>query len=294
MSAPTDVVVYLRERFVAPQDAVVSIFDRGYTLGDSVFSTMRAYEGVVFRLREHILRLEAAAGALGISLPKSAAELSSIVAQALDRLGKPEAVVRVTLSRGEGPLGVSSSGCDRPVLSVIARPYHGYPDEAYRDGIASMVVRVRKIPAECLEPAHKTGNYLSAVLARRQLEASGMVEGVQLAMDGAVVSGSISNVFLVKGGRLCTPDTASGCRPGVTREAILREAAALGIEVAEQRLVVADLEGADEVFFANTVMECLPVKSIGATSYAPAPGAYTRGIHDALRARIRHEVRGKA
>ena len=155
-----------------------------------------------------------------------------------------------------------------------------------------MIVRVRKIPPECIDPTFKTGNYLSAVLARRELEARGMIEGVVLAVDGAVVSGSISNLFLVKGGTLRTPDTQSGCRPGVTREVILAEAREIGMAASEGRIEVADLESADEAFFANTVMECLPVKSIGSTSYAPAPGPCTRQIHDALRARIRRETRG--
>ena len=112
MSGPTDVVVFLGNRFVAPSDAVVSIFDRGYTLGDSVFATVRAYEGKVFRFQDHVARLEAAAMALGIPLPKTASELGALTTEAQLRLGTPEAIVRLTLSRGEGPLGVGSSGCD--------------------------------------------------------------------------------------------------------------------------------------------------------------------------------------
>ena len=193
-------------------------------------------------------------------------------------------------SRGEGPGGIGSAGYDAPVLSILVRPLHPYPAEAYRSGIRSMVVRTRKVPCICLDPTIKCGNYLPNILARRELEAQGMIEGVQLTVEGQVTSGTVSNVFLVKDARLCTPDVASGILSGITRAALIEVAAQVGLEVVEQRIEVADLYQTDELFFANTLMECLPVAEIDGRKLAPAPGVSTQALHAAFRELVDREV----
>lgn len=283
--------IYLGEAFLdCPEAARVSIFDRGYLLGDSVFETLRAYRGAAFRLEPHLDRLEHSAQVVGIVLPKPRSELRNLVHEALSRSGLEDAYLRVTVSRGEGPGGIGSAGYDAPVLSILVRPLHPYPAEAYRSGIRSMVVRTRKVPGVCLDPTIKCGNYLPNILARRELEAQGMIEGVQLTVEGQVTSGTVSNVFLVKGARLCTPDVASGFLPGITRAALIEVAAQAGLEVVEQRIEVADLYQTDELFFANTLMECLPVAEIDGRKLTPAPGVSTQALHAAFRELVDREV----
>jgi branched-chain amino acid aminotransferase len=231
-----------------------------------------------------------AARALGIESTRQAAEVESIVSEVLRRFGLPEAVVRATLSRGEGPLGLSSAGYDRPMLSVIASPLRTYPAEAYRAGIRSAIVKTRKVPAACLDPGLKTGNYLPSVLARRELEARGMLEGVQLSVDGVVVSGTVSNVFLVVGDALWTPDLASGCLPGVTRQAVLAVADEVGVRARERRVEVTDLDKAREVFFTSTLMECLPVQGVEGREYECSRDSITSRVHRALHDVIQRET----
>jgi branched-chain amino acid aminotransferase len=287
-------VVYLDGRFLADGETPqVSLFDRAYLFGDSVFETLRAYRGMAFREEQHLQRLGYSARALGIDLPVAGAELRGLIRAAMGKSGLQDAYVRVTVSRGEGGGTISPAGCDKPVLSIIVRPRKPYPAEAYARGIPSAVVETRRVPPACIDSRAKCGNYLPSILARRELDRQGMIEGVQLAVDGHVVCGTVSNLFLVDGARLRTPDLASGCLPGITRAAVLELAPSLGLEPREERLTVADLSRADEMFFTNSLMECLPVARIGEHAFGEAPGPRTRAIHGALTLLIDREVEAK-
>lgn len=284
-------VVYLGDRFLEPgEEPRVSLFDRGYLLGDSVFETLRAYKGVPFRLDQHLHRLQYSARVLGIVLPLGLGELRSLVLEAVRRAELDDAYVRVTVSRGEGPPGVSPSQCGQPLLSVIARPLQPYPAEAYARGIRSAVVRARRIPDVCIDSRAKCGNYLPSILGRRELDEQGMIEGVQLAVEGHVCGGTVSNLFVIEGRRLRTPDLASGCLPGITRAVLLELAPGLGLQPVEERLQVEDLTRADEMFFASTLMECLPVASLGEHTFGAVPGPHTLALHGALRSLIERET----
>lgn len=278
-------IVYLRDGFVDAVEARVSLFDRGYLLGDSIFETLRVYDGRVFACDAHVDRLERASEATGIRIPRDRAALRVLVEAAVARSTLTTAYVRVTVSRGEGGVGLGTIGCDDPTLSIIVKDFVGYPADAYDRGIDTIILQTRKVPAACLDPALKTGNYLPNVMAKRELEAKRMIEGVVLSTTGAVVSGSVSNLFFVVGDELWTPDPASGCRPGVTRETVLRVARGLGLEVNEAPVSIGALASADEVFFTNTLMECLPVRTLNGRELASARDhSMTRRLHAAYRA----------
>lgn len=284
-------VVFLNGRFLEDAGgAVVSLFDRGYLLGDGLFETLRAYGGRVFRGARHVERLAAGARRLEIALPHGSAEIDRLVHEAAARVGTDDVYVRVTLSRGEGGPGVAIRGDEHPTFSIVARPSVPYPRDAYERGIASGVAETRRIPAACLPPELKT-TYLPNVLARRELDRRGILEGVMLSVDGLVVSGTVSNVFVVRGRELWTPHPRSGCRPGVTREAVFELAPSLDLTVVERDLTVDDLRTADELFFTNTAMECLGASRFEDRAYG-AERAVTRRVQDALARTIREETRG--
>jgi branched-chain amino acid aminotransferase len=282
-------LVYLRDRFLdSSEDARVSLFDRGYLFGDSIFETLRAYAGVPFAVDAHLDRLEHAARVTGIALPRERSEIASLLQEAVRRSGCESAYVRITVSRGEGREGLATVGADDPVLSIIVRSYGGYSAEAYAHGIESVTLETRKVPAACLDPSMKTGNYLPNVLARRELERHGLIEGVVLSVDDRVVSGTVSNLFLVEAGALRTPDEASGCRPGVTRALVIELGKALGLGVVRAPIVPADFAGAEEAFFVNSLMECLPVRQLDGRALRSAEaGSITRRVHAAYQARVR-------
>lgn len=300
-------VIYLVDRFVERDEATVSLFDRGYLLGDGMFETLRAYDGKIFRVGEHLALLAEGARDLDIEIPIPESRLYEILDEAVARAACDDVYLRLTVSRGVGGAGIGFSGAESPTLSVIARPTVPYvvPEE----GIVTAFTTAPRVPAACLPSSVKTSSYMPNVLARRELARASLVEGIQRAVDGQVACGIVSNVFAVTRGRLRTPHTASGCRAGVTRGAVLDVARALGIETVVGRLEPDELRNADELFFTNTVMELLPVARLDPGGGAPpaestalgADGAgaartydparpTTRALHDGLR-RLRGDHR---
>ncbi len=272
--------------------ASVSLFDRGFLLGDAVFETMRAYHGRVFMLDGHLARLARGIEVLGLEGVPSIAALRAQVEEALRASGAREAVLRLTVARGEGPRGIGPSGYDRPTVALVVSEATPLPAWAYQEGIDTRVVKHRRVPAECIEPDIKHANYLPSILGRRELSGPRELEGVVLSVAGEVVSGLVSNLFVVRGRELLTPPLASGCLPGVTRQVVLGLAAEAGWAPVERPLWPGDLGGADELFFTNTLFECLPVARLEGRALAGAPGLATRALHAALSREIDRRCRG--
>jgi branched-chain amino acid aminotransferase len=275
--------VFIGDRFLDPDEpARISLFDRGYLHGDAVFETLRTYRCRPFRLRAHLDRLLTGARILGIDPPLSVQQMIAVVDEAIARTALDAAHIRVTLSRGPGGPGLGASGCGSPLISVVAGPLRRYPPCAYREGIPTSAVSARRIPGACIPSTFKSANYLPAVLARRELDVRGQTEGLVLSVDGELVGGTVSNLFLVRAGELQTPWLHSSCLPGVTRAAVLELSSELGIRAREQRLELPDLVHADEAFFTNSLMELLPIRAVDGRRLRTVPGAVTERLRGAL------------
>ena len=238
-------VVWMGGRFVDPSAATVNVLDRGWLLGDGVFATMRGYDGVCFRPERHLARVVRGAETLGITMPASIGSLTEIANEAAKKTKAKDAYVRVTISRG--------------AFAVIARPLDVPSAQEYEKGIETTVVSPRRIPPDCIDPSFKTTSYAPQIVAWREIEAKGVREGLQLAIDGTIAGGTTANLFIVKDGALVTPPTSTGCRPGVTRETVIEIAKELGLPVNEERIALDLLERADEAFFTSSRIECLPL-----------------------------------
>jgi branched-chain amino acid aminotransferase len=255
--------VYLNGDFVSAEEARVSLFDHGYLFGDSIFETLRSYDGVLFRLDAHLDRLLDSARYMKMTLPASRAELSDLCYRTLARSGLSEAYLRVTVSRGVGERGIDPERCLRPTLSIVAKEPPTYPADGYVAGIPTVVVGVRKVADEALSGRVKGGNFQNQILAKLELNQHGVIEGFLLNPQGFVVEGTVSNVFLVKHGALRTPSGACGCLEGITRNVVMEIASRqLGIPVEAGFLTRYDLYTADECFLTNTLMEVLPVSRV--------------------------------
>lgn len=267
-------MVYWAGNFVEPASAVVSLLDSGYLVGDGVFATLRGYDGACFRPERHLSILARGAQLFGIELPMTLEQIAEIADEAARRTGLSSAYVRVTLTRGTKD--------SRPSLSVLARAMDVPPDDAYARGIPTVTVTPRRIPPACFEPTIKSTSYAAELLARREAESRGATEGIQLALDGSLACGTMSNLFVVASGEILTPSLASGCRAGVTREAVLEVARQNDWPVRETRLDPSIFEHADEAFFSSTRVECLPIATVDGR--AVGRGTFTR-TH-ALRERL--------
>jgi branched-chain amino acid aminotransferase len=292
-------VVNLDGRIVPPAEARISVFDRGFLYGDSVYEVIRTYGGRPFELEAHLRRLEHSASRLGLAPPWDAArtarelELTLVAARAAGgEPADPEAApwnvgewyARVVMTRGAGELGLDPALAVDPTALVIVLPVHAPPARAYAEGVAVAFAGVRRASPAAVDPSAKTGAHLSHVLAVKEARAAGAHEALLLDDRGLVTEGSSSNVFAVSGGRLRTPPLAAGILEGVTRGVVLALARAEGIPVDETVLRPEELEGADEVFLTSTMREILPVVRVGAhTVGAGRSGPVTERLHRAFR-----------
>ncbi|MBS2014528.1 MAG: aminotransferase class IV family protein [Deltaproteobacteria bacterium] len=261
-------------------EATVHVTARGYLLGEGVFATMRGYEGVCFRSREHLATLARGAALFGLELPVDQAALADLADEAATRCGATNAYVRVTLAGG---------GSGDAVLSILARALDAPSPSAYANGIDVATVSLRRAPPECGDPSVKTTSYGREVLMRREALAKGVDDGVVLAVDGSVACATMANLFVVRGDELLTPEPSTGCRAGVTRGALLELARGAGLVARETRISPSALLEAEEVFLANTRVECLPVARIDGR---PTRGRFerTRALHALLRDAIRTDT----
>ncbi|HET7752326.1 MAG TPA: aminotransferase class IV, partial [Anaeromyxobacteraceae bacterium] len=223
-------VVNLDGRIVPPRDAVVSVLDRGFLHGDSVYEVIRTYGLRPFETGAHLSRLAHSAERIGLvlrwDLARTAAEITrTIEASRGGDVAVPgaapwnvgERYVRVVMTRGAGEIGVDPALAADPLAIVIVQPLSGPAMEEYRHGVAARVVGVEHTGPRTVDPTAKTGSRIENVLAVREARAAGAHEALMLDRDGFVTEGATSNVFRVKGGRIETPPLASGILEGVTR-----------------------------------------------------------------------------
>jgi len=269
--------------------ATVSVLDRGFLYGDSVFETIRTYGGRPFALERHLGRLERSAALVHIDLPVSSAELAREVESAVKAAGNAESYIRVTITRGQGELGLDPSLACKALCVVIVTELTPPRPEAYLEGVKVVTYRVRRASDSTLAAGAKIGNYLVSVLAVREAKAKGGAEALIVDGDGRIVEGATSNVFFVTGdGRLVTPPEEAGILPGITRETLLQVAKSLGIEVESRAPRLDEVGTFEEAFVTSSIRELLPVVRIDDHVVGPGkPGpVFTR-----LLARFRDAVR---
>jgi branched-subunit amino acid aminotransferase/4-amino-4-deoxychorismate lyase len=245
-------------RLCEPRQASVSVLDAGFLLGDGLFESLRATDGVPYLLDRHMLRMFSAAAELEFANMPSAEALEEQVLRTLERAALLDAYVRVTVTRGTGGVGLSPpKGSPTVVVAVLpTRP----PTRA-EDGVEATVLwRQRDRRA-----AAKSTSWQPAVLARRRVEGCGADEGIYVSASGQVLEGVATNVFVVEGEQLLTPPTPE-CLPGITRARVLELAREHGLRALEEPLELDALMRADEVFVTNAVQGLRAVDAVSGTA----------------------------
>lgn len=254
--------IYLDGEWYPKEKAKVSIFDHGLLYGDGVFEGIRAYNGLVFKLTEHLDRLWESAHTIMINIPMTKKEMEKVIIQTLQKNQFKDAYIRVVVTRGVGDLGLDPAKCPRPSIFVITDKITLYPESLYKNGLDIITVpTVRNLP-EAINPAVKSLNYLNNIMAKIEAKNSGCMEALMLNAQGYVAECTGDNVFMVKRGRLLTPPTYLGALKGITRDAIMSLAVKHKVPCAEQVLTRHDLFNADEVFLTGTAAEVIPVVKI--------------------------------
>jgi branched-chain amino acid aminotransferase len=292
-------IVNLDGELLPPEKARISVFDRGFLYGDSIYEVIRTYGGEPFELEAHLRRLAHSAERIGLTPPWDARRCEREIDRSLAaaRGDEPqggdvapwnagERYVRVVMTRGAGEIGLDPALAVDPRAIVMVRPLQGPPESAYRDGVKACIVGVQRNSPQAVDPSAKTGNYLNNVLALREARAQGGYEAFMLDREGMVTEGSSSNIFAVKGGTLVTPPLGAGILEGVTRGVVLALARALATPVREESLRQADLETATEIFITSTIREIVPVTHLGERPVGNGRvGPVTGALMKAFRAR---------
>ncbi|MEM1550909.1 MAG: branched-chain-amino-acid transaminase [Candidatus Bathyarchaeia archaeon] len=256
-------LVYIDGKYYPRDEAKISVFDHGFLYGDGVFEGIRAYNGIVFKLKEHIDRLYASAHAIMLNIPLTKEEMTNAVLETLRVNGLRDAYIRLIVTRGVGDLGLDPRKCSKPSVVIIAVPTLVlYDDEKRTRGISVIVSWVRRDPVDATSHEIKSLNYLNSILAKIEANNVGVDEAIILDTNGYVCEATGENIFIVKDGKIYTPPRSSGALPGITASVVKRIASNLGYEVIERNITVAELYSADEAFLTGTGAEIMPIREV--------------------------------
>ena len=255
--------IYLNDCFVQKEHARISVFDHGFLYGDGVYETLRAYEGRIFLWERHMARLRRSCELIGLDLPMRDEAWIPIIAELLVRNGLQDAGLRLTVSRGEGELGIDPRLCSNPTIVVMAKPVVSYTDQQRKQGQVLHLSSVRRNPELAQSPQIKALSFLNNILAKQEAVQVGADDALMLNMDGYLSECSTSNIFFVKNQQLYTPAVDCGILKGITRDVVIEFADMLEVCVEEGRYTMEQLLQADECFITNTGMEIMPVSRVG-------------------------------
>ncbi len=273
--------IYIDGKYYDQKNAKISVFDHGLLYGDGIFEGIRAYNGRVFKLTEHIDRLFCSAKAILLKIPLSHGEIVRAVVETCRRNKIRDGYVRLLVTRGAGTLGLNPNRCKNPSIIIIADKIQLYPAELYQRGMEIITVPTTRNLHSALNPAIKSLNYLNNILAKIEANNAGCEEAIMLNAEGFVSECTGDNIVIVKAGQMLTPPLSAGALYGITRGVVIELAREEGLTVAEPNLTRYDLFNADECFLTGTGAELIPIVKIdGRVIGAGKPGPITRRLVD--------------
>ena len=282
--------IYLDGKFVDEADAKVSVFDHGLLYGDGVFEGIRLYDGNIFRLDEHLERLEYSAKAILLDLPLNRSQIAEATCESCRINGLRDAYIRLVVTRGVGDLGLAPWNCSKPSIFIIASRISLYPAEYYQNGLGIVTVPTRRINPAALPPTIKSLNYLNNILGKIEAKQFGALEAIMLNDQGYVAECTADNIFVVHKGEVITPASSQGALNGITRGTILDIAKEVNVPVREANMTRYDVWCADECFLTGTGAEVIPVTKLdGRIIGTGKPGPLTQKILESFRRRVRSE-----
>lgn len=285
---PKNILINVNGQFFSADEAKVSIFDRSYMYGDSLYEVARTYGGHFFELNGHLKRLAKSAElchmVLGQKLETYHNEIMRTLAEWKKMSGnqKREAYCRIIVSRGEGRIGFGLPCLLTPTLfTIIVQPLEPPTAEMFQKGFSFQVSKRLRNDPRALDPAMKSGNYLNSLLAYLEASSENYDDALLCNSEGHITEGTTFNVFYIRRGIIATPPLDIGILDGITRREVMQMARDHGIEVREVRFPKERLYEADEVFMTSSIKEVFPVTKIDGRKIGNGtPGKLTRKLHD--------------
>jgi branched-chain amino acid aminotransferase len=280
----TNMLVYINGKIVPSEEAVVSVFDHGFLYGDGIYETMNSYDGVIFKLDEHLERLYRSASLINLTIPLEAERLKSALYEILLANVLKNAYVRLSVSRGQGPIGLNPDLCLQPTIVIMAQASRESPVMLYEKGVHLIISETRRNLKEAIDPRIKSMNFLNNILAKIEAINRDAYEAIMLNARNHLTEGTISNLFFTKDNILCTPSVSCGILDGITRGTVIDLAVREDIKIKEGEFSGEDLYSATEVFITNTSLEVMPVSKVDKTTYPV--GNITKRLHKAYKQEV--------
>jgi branched-chain amino acid aminotransferase len=267
---------------ITPQDqARISVLDHGLLFGDSVYETLRTYDGKPFLFSRHFARLEHSAKAIDLKLPWPQVKTFEEVSKTLM---EGECRIRIVVTRGVGELEADIETCTDPATIIIVVPMIRLPERIYQQGVDVMISSVRRSGRFA---DIKSGSLIHQVLARREARKNHAFEAILLTADEKLSDGITSNIYMVRDGKILTPAHDAAIVEGITRGVVLDLARGMGLQVVEGRFDVADIRHAEEMFLTSTTREVVPIARVDSQPIGDGkPGPVTLTLLRAYRAAI--------
>jgi branched-chain amino acid aminotransferase len=271
--------VYIDGEYYPKSQAKVSVYDHGFLYGDGVFEGIRVYNGLVFKLKEHIDRLYRSAHAITLTIPLTKHEMIGAVVETLRKNKLKDSYIRLIVTRGVGDLGLDPRKCPKHSVIIITDSISIRTGNAKETGITTMFSWVRRNSVDATTHEIKSLNYLNSILAKIEANACGVDEAICLEPNGCIAEGVGENIFIIKNGEILTPPTSTGALAGITAEIVTKLCEKLGIKITVANLTPFMLFTADEAFFTGTAMEVVPIREVNKRQIGNGkPGPVTKKL----------------
>lgn len=275
-----DAIVCINGSFTAPEEAMVSVFDRGFLYGDSVYEVTLTYDHTPFLWDKHLERLRKSAEGIGLPLPWTDRELTELVYKGIQRVDGPRQYIRLIVTRGGGEIGLEPNLSDGQNLFIIFRELPEHPAKYYEKGVSLITAEIMRNPKRAVDPNVKSGNYLNNVLAISQAKEKGAYDAIMLNSKGFVTESTSANIWIVENERFLTPPLEAGLLVGITRASVIEIGKSHGLQVIEENLTPERVRSAQEVFITSSTREIMPVTSVdGQVIGNGLPGHHTVKLH---------------
>ncbi len=275
--------IFLNGRIVPDADANISSGDRGFLYGDSIYETLRSYNGKPFKLAEHLERMRHSAKQLRISFEYTNIDIGDWINKLIEKNCSQDAYIRITLSRGTGGGRLQMDDNLEPTTLIQVKPFTPYEKKLYDKGM-SLIVSDYKRSTSCPISRHKSTNLLQSILLKEEANKKSAHDSIILNTDGDVAECVVSNIFMASRGSVITPSLDTNILPGITRSTVLDICRFTDIPISEECFAIEKLINAEEVFITNSLMEIMPVSKIDDSMIGKAiPGRLTQQLMNAYK-----------
>ncbi|MCF8059546.1 MAG: aminotransferase class IV [Bacteriovoracaceae bacterium] len=286
-----DALICINGKFTPPEEATVSVFDRGFLYGDSVYEVTLTYDKVPYLLETHLERLERSALGIGMELEWSADQIKDLIYRGLKEFDNDRLYIRIMVTRGCGEIGLDPSLSDGQNLYIIFRELKPQPKIYYIEGVSLITAGILRNPKKSVDPNVKSGNYLNNVLAISQAKEKGAYDAIMLNASGNVTESTTANIWIVENDTFITPPLEAGLLGGITRATLIEIAQKNDLPVKEENFTPERMRIAQEVFITSSTREVMPVTSVDGQGIGNSkPGEKTKALHNLYRQYIQENI----